>query len=68
MTGVNVIDAFRNRVLADYRLNELREVYLKIFCTVKTSVDNLLLTPSGHGGRKTFLVIEKGYLDHQEGY
>ncbi|OLQ08360.1 hypothetical protein AK812_SmicGene8147 [Symbiodinium microadriaticum] len=60
--------AHRNRVLADYRLNELREVYLEIFCTTKTSVDNPLLAPSGHGGRKTFLVIEEGYLDNQEGY
>ena len=34
----------------------------------KTSVDNPLLAPSGHGGRKTFLVIDEGYLDNQEGY
>ena len=34
--------AHRNRALADYRLNELREVYLEIFCTTKTSVDNPL--------------------------
>ena len=62
--------AHRNRVLADYRLNELREVYLEIFCTTKTktSVDNPLLAPSGHGGRKTFLVIDVGYLDNHEGY
>ena len=60
--------AHQNRVLADYRLNELREVYLEIFCTTKTSVDNPLLAPSGHGGRKTFLVIDEGYLDNQEGY
>ncbi|CAE7673933.1 unnamed protein product, partial [Symbiodinium microadriaticum] len=43
-------------------------VYLEIFCTTKTSVDNPLLAPSGHGGRKTFLVIDEGYLDNQEGY
>ena len=60
--------AHRNRVLADYRLNELREVHLEIFCTTKTSVDNPLLAPSGHGGRKTFLVIDAGYLDSHEGY
>ncbi|OLQ02455.1 hypothetical protein AK812_SmicGene14698 [Symbiodinium microadriaticum] len=60
--------AHRNRVLADYRLSELREVYLEIFCTTKTSVDNPLLAPSGHGGLKTFLVIQEGYLDNQEGY
>ena len=58
--------AHRNRVLADYRLHELREVYLEIFCTTKTSVDNPLLAPSG--GSKTFLVIDEGYLDSYEGY
>ena len=56
--------AHRNRVLADYS----REVYLEIFRTTKTSVDNPLLAPSGHGGRKTFLVIDEGYLDNHEGY
>ena len=60
--------AHRNRELADYRLTELREVYLEIFCTTKTTVDNPLLAPSGHGGRKTFLVIEESYLDNCEGY
>ena len=50
----------RNRVLADYRLIELREVYLEVFCTTNTTVDNPLLAPSGHGGRKTFLVIDEG--------
>eukprot|EP00439_Symbiodinium_sp_Y106_P038858 s3756_g4.t1 len=59
--------AHRNRVLADYCLNELREVYLEIFCTTKTSVDPLP-APSGHGGRKTVLGIDEGYLDNHEGY
>ncbi|CAE7547478.1 unnamed protein product, partial [Symbiodinium sp. CCMP2456] len=53
----------RNRVLADYRLIELREVYLEVFCTTKTTVDNPLLAPSGHGGRKTFLVLDEGHMD-----
>eukprot|EP00439_Symbiodinium_sp_Y106_P048498 s3751_g6.t1 len=60
--------AHRNWVLADYNTAELREVYLEIFCTTKTTVDNPLLAPSGHGGRKTFLVIEEGHLDGSEGY
>ena len=52
---------------ADYCLIELREVYLEILCT-KTSVDNPLLAPSGHGGRKTFSVIEEGYwVEDEEG-
>ena len=57
----------RNHVLADYRLIELREVYLEVFWTTKTTVDTPLLASSGHGGRKTFLVIDEGYLDNHEG-
>ena len=34
--------AHRNRVSADYRLNELREGYLEIFCTTKTSVERAI--------------------------
>ena len=60
--------AHRNRPLADYRIQELREVYLEVFCTMRTSVENLLLAPSGHAGRKTFLVIDEGYLDNSEGF
>ena len=60
--------AHRNRVLADHNTAGLREVYLEIFCTTKTTVDNPFLAPSGHGGRKTFLVIEEGHLGGSEGY
>ena len=54
--------ARRNRPLAEYRIQELREVYLEVFCTTRTSVENPLLAPSGHAGRKTFLVLDEGYL------
>ena len=37
--------AYRNRIPADYRMNELHEVYLEIFCTTKTSVDILSSLP-----------------------
>ena len=60
--------AHRNRPLADYRIQELREVYLEVFCTTRTSVENPLLAPSGHAGRKTFLVLDEGYLDTYEGF
>ena len=33
--------AHRNRPLADYRVDELREVYLEAFCTTRTSVEIL---------------------------
>ena len=55
--------AHRNRPLADYRIEELREVYLEVFCTTRTSVENPLLAPSGNAGRKSFLIIEEGYRD-----
>ena len=60
--------AHRNRPLADYRIEELREVYLEVFCTTRTSVENPLLAPSGNAGRKSFLIIEEGYLDKHEGF
>ena len=60
--------AHRNRPLADYRIQELREVYLEVFCTTRTSVENPLLASSGHAGRKTFLVLDEGYLDTYEGF
>ncbi|CAE7339526.1 unnamed protein product, partial [Symbiodinium pilosum] len=41
---------------------------LMVFCTTKTSVDNPLLAPSGNAGRKTFRVIEEGYLENSEGF
>ena len=60
--------AHRNRPLAEYGIQELREVYLEVFCTTRTSVENPLLAPSGHAGRKTFLVLDEGYLDTYEGF
>ena len=54
----------RNRPLADHRIEELREVYLEVFCTTRTSVENPLFAPSGNAGKKTFFVIDEGYLDN----
>ena len=56
--------AHRNRPLADYHIQELREVYLEAFCTTRTSVENPVLASSRHSGRKTFLVLDEGYLDN----
>ena len=60
--------AHRNRPLADYRIEEVREVYLEVFCTTRTSIENPLLAPSGNAGRKSFLIIQEGYLDNHEGF
>ena len=53
--------AHRSRPLADYRIQELHEVYLEVFCTTRTSgVED--------SGRKTFLALVEGYLDNFEGF
>ena len=39
-----------------------------MFCTTKTLVDNLLMQPTGAGGRRLFLVLDEGELDGTFGY
>ena len=52
-----------------YRVGELRETFIEMFCTVKTAVDNPhRMNPSGSGGRRAFLVLEEGDLDGSPGY
>ena len=51
-----------------YRVGELRETFIEMFCTVKTAVDNPMMNPSGSGGRRAFLVLEEGDLDGSFGY
>ena len=58
----------RNRALSEYRLPELRDIFLEIFCTTKTTVDNPLLAPSKAHGRKSFLIIDEGTLDDAPGF
>ena len=49
-----------NGTMDQYRVGELRETFIEMFCTVKTAVDNPMMNPSGSGGRRAFLVIEEG--------
>ena len=58
----------RNRTMDQYRVGELRETFIEMFCTVKTAVGNPMMNPSGSGGRRAFLVIEEGDLDGSFGY
>ena len=58
----------RNRTMDQYRVVELRETFIEMFCTVKTAVDNPMMNPSGSGGRRAFLVLEEGDLDGSFGY
>ena len=58
----------RNRTMDQYRVGELGETFIEMFCTVKTAVDNPMMNPSGSGGRRAFLVLEEGDLDGSFGY
>ena len=66
--GLTSIMTHRNRTMDQYRVGELRETFIEMFCTVKTAVDNPMMNPSGSGGRRAFLVIEEGDLDGSFGY
>ena len=49
----------RNRTMDQYRVGELREVFIELFCTVRTAVDIPMMIPSGSGGRRVFLVLDE---------
>ena len=58
----------RNRTMDQYRVGDLRETFIEMFCTVNTAVDNPMMNPLGSGGRRAFLVREEGDLDGSFGY
>ena len=58
----------RNRTMDQYRTVELREVFIELFCTVRTAVDNPMMNPPGSGGRRAFLVPDEGELEENFGY
>ena len=58
----------RNRTMDQHRVMELREVFIELFCTVNTAVDNPMMNPSGSGGRRAFLVLDEGELEGNFGY
>ena len=58
----------RNRTMDQYRVMELREVFIELFCTVKTAVDNPMMNPSGSGGRRAFFLLDEGELEGNLGY
>ena len=59
----------RGRTLDQYNVQELRDLFLEMFCaTKKTAVDNPVMQPSGIGQRRFFLVLEEGELEGTDGY
>ena len=37
----------RNRTIPLYRVDEPRDIFIELFCTMKTAVDNPMMNPSG---------------------
>ena len=60
--------AHRGRTLDQYNVQELRDLFLEMFCTTKTAVDNPMMQPSGIGQRRSFFVLEEGELEGTDGY
>ena len=58
----------RGRTLDQYSVQELRDLFLEMFCTTETAVDNPMMQPSGIGQRRSFLVLEEGELEGNDGY
>ena len=58
----------RGRTLAEYNVQELRDLFLEMFCATRTAVDNPMMQPSGMAQRRSFLVMEEGEVDGTSGY
>ena len=58
----------RGRTLDQYNVQELRDLFLDMFCTTKTAVDTPMMQPSGIGQRRSFLVLEEGELEGTDDY
>ena len=58
----------RGRTLDQYNVQELRDLFLDMFCTTKTAVENPMMQPSGMAQRRLFLVLDEGGLEGTDGY
>ena len=58
----------RGRTLDQYNIQELRDLFLEMFCATKTAVDNPMMQPSGMAQRRSFLVLDEGELEGTDGY
>ena len=58
----------RGRTLAQYNVQELRDLFLEMFCATRTAVDNPMMQPSGMAQRRSFLVMDEGEIDGTTGY
>ena len=58
----------RGRTLAQYNVQELRDLSLEMFCATRTAVDNPMMQPSGMAQRRSFLVMDEDEIDGTTGY
>ena len=62
------IMAHRGIDLVGLDAGTLRDIFIEMFCNPRTAVDNPLLNNTGHGGRRSFIVIDEGELDGSFGF
>ena len=56
------------RTLDQYNVQELRDLFLEMFCTTRTAADNPMMQPPSIGQRRSFLVLDEGELEGTDGY
>ena len=55
--------------MVEHFVQELRDLFLEMFCTTRTAVDNPMMQPSANMAQKrSFLVLEAGEIDGTTGY
>ena len=57
------IMAHRGIDLVGLDAGTLGDIFIEMFCNPRTAVDNPLLNNTGHGGRRSFIVMDEGELD-----
>ena len=62
------IMAHRGIDLVGLDAGALPDIFIEMFCNPRTAVDNPLLNNTGHGGRRSFIVIDEGELDGSFGF
>ena len=58
----------RGRTLDQYNEQEVRDLFLEMFCTTRTAVDNPMMQPSGMAQRRSCLELDEGELEGTTGY
>ena len=62
------IMAHRGIDLVGLDAGTLRDIFIEMFRNPRTAVDNPLLNNTGHGGRRSFIVMDEGELDGSFGF